>query len=498
MPFVKLPSVGAFEPHAARPSGMACEQSSMTITRRHFLARSTAFGLGFAGLQAAFAQRVFAAGGPKLSAGPFGPLVSDPEGVFDLPAGFRYRVISRMGETMADGLLVPGRPDAMAAFPGADGLTLVVRNHEVSGGVIAESAFGDKGQLFTDAHRERVYDPGAQSGAGPLPGGTTTMVYDTKEHKLVRQFLSLGGTERNCAGGPTPRGTWLSCEEAVSRADQHRAHNHGYCFEVPVTDQPQLNKATPLHAMGRFNHEATSTDPATGIVYLTEDRHEGLLYRFVPTNPDDLLAGGKLQALVIENLPSADTRNWKHRTIEPGTKLKVHWLDFAEHGIDIDSPKDSLRFDGHEQGAARFARGEGMWWGQVGDGAPSAYFACTNGGLAKKGQIWKLTPSADAQGADQLELFVESESAEVIDNADNITVTPFGHLICCEDGSGEQRLVGIDPDGNAYELARNALSESELAGACFSPDGTTLFVNIQHNGLTLAITGPWGKGTIQG
>ncbi len=467
----------------------------MTITRRHFLSRSVAFGLGFAGLQSAFAQRVFAAGGPELSVGPFGPLVPDPEGIFDLPAGFSYRVISRMGQTMADGLLVPGRPDAMAAFPGDDGLTLIVCNHEVSGGAIAESAFGDKAQLFTDEHRERVYDPGTNIGAGPLPGGTTTLVYDTKEHKLIRQFLSLGGTERNCAGGPTPRGTWITCEEAVSRSDQYRTEHHGYCFEVPATTQPHLAHAKPIRAMGRFNHEAIATDPATGIVYLTEDRHEGLLYRFVPTNPDDLHAGGKLQALVIDDQRSADTRNWKTRTIEPGTKLSVSWLDLAEHGIDIDSPKDSLRFEGFEQGAARFARGEGMWWGQVSGDRAAAYFACTNGGLAKKGQIWKLTPRLqDSFESDTLELFVESESSAVIDNADNITVTPFGHLICCEDGSGEQRLIGIDPDGNGYELARNALSESELAGACFSPDGTTLFVNIQHNGLTLAVTGPWGKG----
>ncbi len=480
----------------------------MTISRRHFIARSTAFGLGFAGLQTAFAQRVFASSSPKLAAGPFGPLVRDPNGVFDLPAGFTYKVISRAGETMVDGLLCPARPDAMAAFPGPEGLTLIVCNHEVSGGAQAEGAFGPTGKRLTFDIAARLYDPGTGDGAGgggAMPGGTTTLVYDTKKQKLVRQFLSLGGTERNCAGGPTPHGTWITCEETVSRADQLHAKDHGYCFEVPVTAEPRLNRAVPIKAMGRFNHEATATDPATGIVYLTEDRHDGLLYRYLPNDPADMAAGGKLQVLMVAGGPSTDTRNWpkpqgEGKTINQGDALSVTWLDLADAGIEADSPNDTIRFEGYEKGAARFARGEGMWFGAVGnkDNAdPAIYFACTNGGPAKKGQLWKLTPAPTAEPhesqLDTLELFVESESSAVIDNADNITVAPFGHLIVCEDGDGEQRLVGVDPSGNAYEFARNAISESELAGACFSPDGTTLFVNIQHNGLTLAVTGPWEK-----
>ncbi|MCB1281342.1 MAG: DUF839 domain-containing protein, partial [Salinibacterium sp.] len=239
----------------------------MTISRRHFIARSTAFGLGFTALQSAFAQRVFASRSPKLAGGPFGPLVADPKGVLDLPEGFTYKIISRAGETMADGLRSPARPDAMATFPGDDGLTIIVRNHEVSGGVQNEGPFGDHGYLMSSETASRLYDPRTGDGAGgggAMPGGTTTLIYDTKKQELVRQFLSLGGTERNCAGGPTPRVTWITCEETVSRADQLHAKDHGYCFEVPVTSEPFLNRAVPIKPMGRFNHEANCTDPATG------------------------------------------------------------------------------------------------------------------------------------------------------------------------------------------------------------------------------------------
>jgi hypothetical protein len=93
-----------------------------------------------------------------------------------------------------------------------------------------------------------------------------------------------------------------------------------------------------------------------------------------------------------------------------------------------------------------------------------------------------------------LELFVEPNNATVVENADNITVSPWGDLIVCEDGPGQQFLLGVTPAGQIYKLARNALNGSELAGATFSPDASTLFVNIQHpHGFTLAINGPWKR-----
>ena len=456
----------------------------MSHSRRYFLKTAGAFALGFTGLHT-FVDKTMGGVPPNG----FGPLRSDPQGVLDLPKDFRYEIISRAGERMQDGFYVPADADGMAAFPGPDGLTLLVRNHEVSSGVSAgQGAFGSGNEQLSKISAEQFYDSGRQAGQ-PCLGGTTTLVYNTKRRKLVRQHLSLAGTLRNCAGGPTPWNSWITCEETVERAGGYNAQDHGFNFEVPASAKPGLADPVPLKEMGRFRHEAVAVDPSTGIVYQTEDRHEGLIYRYLPNEPGKLAQGGRLQALMITDHPSLDLRNWEGgSTVTPGTQLPVDWIDLEN----VLSPEDDLRFRGYEQGAARFARGEGMWYG---DGA--LYFACTNGGRQKKGQIWRYVPEsveASEYGAPgTLELFVEPDDGDVVDNADNLTVAPWGDLIVCEDGSGEQYLVGITPEGEIYKFAHNAVSDSEFAGATFSPDGTTLFVNIQGEGLTLAIEGPWSR-----
>jgi secreted PhoX family phosphatase len=377
----------------------------------------------------------------------------------------------------------------MAAFPGSDGLTILIRNHEVNpakGG--AESAFGEDFGLTSKLSPEDFYDYGNDNNPGQ--GGTTTVVYDTENQQVVKQYLSLTGTLRNCAGGPTPWNTWISCEEIVTSPDDVYAKHHGYVFEVPATTEMGVATPRPIKAMGRFNHEAIAVDPDSDVIYLTEDEHEGLLYRFIPNTPGQLSNGGTLQALAIKGNPSFDTRNWESRTVELSQKLDVEWIDLDN----IDNPNGGLRFRGYEDGAARFARGEGMWYGNDG-----IYFACTNGGPEKLGQIWKYTPS-DAEASENesespgtLELFVESMDSSIIENADNLTVAPWGDLIVCEDCDEKQDLKGVTPEGEVYNFGRNAKSNSELAGATFSPDGSTLFMNIQHSGITLAITGPWEK-----
>jgi hypothetical protein len=270
---------------------------------------------------------------------------------------------------------------------------------------------------------------------------------------------------------------------------------HGYVFEVPATTAMEVTIPRPIKAMGRFRHEACAIDPASGVVFLTEDREDGLLYRFIPNDRTNLHAGGRLQALKVKDRPSLDTSNaGAGPTVARGERLAAEWIDVDE----IDAPKDDLRHRGFTQGAAKFARNEGMWYGHG-----AVFFAATIGGKALKGQVWRYTPSAaegtkaEADAPGMLELFIEPNDGSVVENADNVTVAPWGDLILCEDeaGPGDRSncIVGVTPGGELYRFARNAGSASELAGACFAPDGSTLFLNIQTDGLTLAINGPWRK-----
>ncbi len=474
----------------------------MTLSRRHFLHRGAAFSAGFAGLHALLGSRpLWAAIADDAPIG-YGPLVSDPRNVLDLPAGFTYSVVSRRGDAMSDGLLVPGQPDGMACFPGdnADEVAIIC-NHELEAAWTKMSPFGEGNRLLDRVDRKKLYDDG--NGSHPSIGGTTTILYNVREQRLVRQFMSLAGTNRNCAGGATPWNSWLTCEEdeVLTGDDTGAARHHGYVFEVPASARGLVEPA-PIKAMGRFYREAVCVDPRSGVVYMTEDKTDGLLYRYIPKKPGNLHAGGRVQALVLRDAPGAHTGNQgkpshgaepgsKGLAVAVGEKLPVRWIDMEE----IDAPKNDLRQRGHAAGAAIFARNEGMWWAH-----DRAYFAATIGGRASKGQLWKYVPSAHEGTAEEdtapgmLELFIEPNDSAIVENPDNITVTPWGDLIVCEDGGAESpgnRLLGVTPEGRVYTFAHNAASESEFAGACFSPDGSTLFVNIQGNGLTLAVTGKW-------
>ncbi|XWN38126.1 MAG: DUF839 domain-containing protein [Balneola sp.] len=460
----------------------------MSISRKEFIKFAGAFSLGFSGFQ--ILTNALEGGQIKISQASehFGPLIPDKNGIFDLPKDFSYKIISRVGNKMNDGFYVPGAPDGMATFKGDNDLTILIRNHEMNPAADGlGSAFGKDYELTKKIELQKVYDTGRDN--NPAQGGTTTIVYNTKTKKVENEYLSLAGTLRNCAGGPTPWNSWLTCEEIVTRADDLRYQkDHGYVFEVPASVETKLFEAKPIKAMGRFNHEAVAVDPNSNVIYLTEDDSEGLLYRFIPNEHTNLHSGGILQALMVLGQPSLDSRNWEEQTVKPNKLLDVEWINLEN----ID--EDDLRFRGFEAGATRFARGEGMWYGNN-----AVYFACTNGGRTKKGQVWKYKPSKfeanekEKANPGTLELFVEPNDGNIIEHADNLTVAPWGDLIVCEDGAGDNFLLGIKPDGEVYKIGRNAVSKSELAGATFSPDGSTLFMNIQHDGLTLAITGPWKK-----
>ncbi|GGD44628.1 DUF839 domain-containing protein [Erythrobacter arachoides] len=439
----------------------------MHTDRRRFIAVT---GTAFAGLLvgACTTSGARMAGAALAPGERFGALVPDPAGVLDLPQGFSYRVVSRLGDAMDDGYAVPDRADGMGCFDLGNGEIALVRNHELSPGQDGGGVAG------------RAYDTVARS-LIPLPGGTTTLVLDAATLEKKREYRSLAGTIRNCAGGITPWNSWLTCEENTARADGRINRDHGYIFEVPA-DAGGLVDPLPLTAMGRFQREAACVDPATGIVYMTEDRPDSLLYRFLPTYPGRLERGGTLQALVLDGI--RDTRNVGTPALAVGQPVRGSWITLDNP----QAPDDDLRTRGAAAGAAVFARGEGIWMGEG-----ELFFTATSGGAAEQGQIFRLKPNIHA--GDILDLFYESPALAEYSFGDNLCVTPFGDLMVCEDQYGDtvdNYLRGITPAGEAYAFGHVRV-QSETAGACFSPDGRTMFLNVYSPAMTLAITGPWPR-----
>lgn len=401
-----------------------------------------------------------------------GGLAFDYRGVplLSLPPHFRYHVLSCTGQPMSDGGRVPGDHDGMACFPAPGGGYILLRNHELN---LREAKFGSREGVVVAP--ELRYDSFAN-------GGVTTLVLDA-QGQLVRHFAALGGTNNNCSGGPTPWGSWLTCEESTALpADGSYTRRHGYVFEVPADARGPV-PAEPLVDMGRFAHEAAATDPRTGTVYMTEDREDGLFYRFVPNRPGELRAGGRLQALRLAGRADDDV----HTSLDPAVRSRepqaVDWVDIAQPDPPDNAPQRSTRVQGRALGAVRFARGEGAHFGNG-----QVYFCCTTGGAAQAGQVFVHDPRSGTLG-----LVVESRRRSLIDAPDSITVGPDGTLYLSEDGGRGNGILGVDRQGHLFTVARNSVNGSEFCGGTFSPDGRFLFVNMQTPGLTLAIEGPWDR-----
>lgn len=430
----------------------------------------------------------------KLKATGYGELspaaaINTGEKHLALPTGFEYRIIGKAGSPLADGRTTPRAHDGMATFKVGRELR-VVRNHEVTGGKIPR--------------------PGSAIGAGnhydaTAGGGTTTLIIDPKTREIVRDFVSLSGTLINCCGGPTPWGSWISCEETTlgkaTRIDTVTKATiggfpkpHGYCFEVPASANTNV-PAIPLKAMGRFEHEAAAVDRKTGVVYLTEDLNPCGFYRFLPKRNKRLAEGGVLQMLAVKGTDQYDTRKGQKQNV----MLPASWVTIDDPDPEIcDVDTQAVSKQGRAKGGAIFARLEGC----CADKEGRIYFTSTSGGNNGGGQIWRYDPSNRDGGT--LTLLFESPGRDILDMPDNVCVMPKSRLLfVCEDsdyvgqgGSPENYIRVLAPDGRMADFARNiipGLERGEFAGVTFSPDGKTLFFNIQPAGETYAVWGDWDK-----
>lgn len=502
------------------------------LDRRSFLRGSAAAGAGAAVLGGPFAG--FLAGPAVAGEGRDGhdPLQNALQDVLDLrdgqlrlalPAGFQYRSFqpSRRGPTTSlvldDGSLLPGRHDGMAAFPGpGKNLVTLVRNHEENGSQL-DGAFRAPGG-------SPVYDSSAL-------GGTST-VHVTHEGEVQHSFASLGGTQMNCSGGEMPWGAWVTCEETVNGFDvgddftrpagsdphlqatnSRLQRNHGYIFEVPACGEAA---AEPITHAGRFPHESVAWDPHSGALFLSEDNFAfpSGFYKYVPPvsprRSGRIEDGGKLYALKVKGVVNADLA--RHQ--EAGASFHVEWVRIDEPDFDFGRPAagepaartndEAIQFvsqQGLAGGAAKFSRLEGTVFDRG-----WVYFTSTQGGLSTeptvpdsvggfgkgKGQIWAYDTRRQT-----LHMLFESPNSEVLDFPDNVTTSKRGTLVVCEDGTDRNFLRGLTRKGRLFDIAQNKIAaqiNDEFAGSTFSPNGRTLFVNIQSGqGVSFAIWGPWGR-----
>jgi uncharacterized protein len=483
------------------PTNDDTNEARPAVNRRSFI-KSGVAGAASISFAAMLARRVNAAELPYTDDyGPIAPVNDLTTGLplIALPAGFTYRTYGWRGQPMADRNPTPAAHDGMgiAAIKGSQ--IALVRNHEQGNGAPGPST----GIAFTgQAAYENAYGR----------GGTTNVLFDVQQGRFISSYASLSGTVTNCAGGITPWGTWLTCEETTYTSPA--AVRHGWVFEVPGYGVPT---GQPLLAMGRFSHEACAVDPATGFVYETEDATPGGFYKFEPNQYGNLAAGGRLFALAVRNQPNFNFSGLGGVFVDlvPGTSYDVEWVEVT------DPQAINGRAYNSAPNRACFSRPEGCYYD-----SGKIYWLSTDGGVARRGQVFVYDPRRET-----LTVIFNSmgrgTSNQEVDMPDNIAVSPRGGIILCEDGSGGgvgiQRMRGLTMEGGTFIFAENRMVLSaaqiaqadaalgagggviatttagdyrgqEWAGACFHH--RWMFVNIQTPGITFAITGPWDNGAL--
>ena len=360
-----------------------------------------------------------------------------------------------------------------------------------------------------------------------MAGGGTTTVEVTRFGEVVNAYTSLNGTQMNCAGGRMPWGSWVTCEETVNGPDVGPdftgASNvpltkpHGFIFEVPAGGE---SNRRPITAAGRFAHEAVALDPLTGALYMTEDNFgfPSGFYRYLPPR-HPLPPGGSSTAAASRCSPWWAPPGRPGRLAAGRRQLPGHLGRHRGPQPDVPLHARPDRPDPERRGAQPRRRARGARRarpGSRGSRAPSydrgtVYFTSTQGGGPAEpgdsdtvggwgngsGQVWGYDTCGAGCGS-----CTSRPAPEALDLPDNVTTGRTGTLVLCEDSSGDNYLRGLSPDGAIWNLALNRLVSStgtprfgdEFAGATFSPDGQTLFVNIQASrGMSFAIWGPWSS-----
>jgi sugar lactone lactonase YvrE len=384
------------------------------LSRRNFI-RATVVAGGTTAFAGGLWQQAFA-GPAQPGAGPYGSLgVADANGI-QLPGGFTSRVIGRSLQRVAGTRYVwHPAPDGGACFADGDGW-IYVSNSEV-----------------------------------PLVGGASAVRFDAAGN-IRDAYRILSATQLNCAGGATPWGTWLSCEE----------YDLGIVYE---TDPHGARLAVPRPALGRFTHEAAASDPDREVIYLTEDKPDGCFYRFTPQTWGDLSKG------VLDVLVGTGTGPVSWRRV-PNPSV---WLTPTRNQV---------------TGAMRFAGGEGCFYTEG-----ICYFT-TKG----DNRVWAYDAAASRLDLAYDDDLVAGGTAPLT-GVDNITgAAASGDLFVAEDG-GDMEINMITPDGVVTPFLRiQGHAESEITGPAFSPDGRRLYFSSQRgtsgasagtDGYTFEVTGPF-------